>query len=97
MSICAYIAQTGRLPIPGEPEADENAVEWARYLLLPQEMWARAYAQYIAAKSRDKAAMEGVRTSLEGHPLQALAQWSDFDRIGEAVEEVLESWKFRKK
>lgn len=50
--------------------------KYLRYLLDPVEIWARAYAQYIAEKSGDAVLLQNVRISSAGYPGK---QWTEAD------------------
>lgn len=62
------------------------------YLLQRDELWARAYAQYIAQTSRDRTMIAGVQRMLaETSPLMSHRQWSveSFAPISAAIEAIL--------
>lgn len=61
------------------------------YLLEPREIWARAYAQYVAIKSGNVAMLGQIETRLRSKGLQSLENWrdDDFAAILSSVDEVL--------
>ncbi len=62
------------------------------YLLRRDELWARAYAQYIATGSKDRAMLAGLQQALEsGHVLTSKRQWAaeSFGPIRDAIEAIL--------
>jgi SPP1 gp7 family putative phage head morphogenesis protein len=67
------------------------------YYVSPEEMFARAYSQYIAVKSKDPtllAEIESVRT----HPVAFFTQWTDqaFGPIESALDAILKSYQMIK-
>lgn len=83
--------------------------EHVRYLLRPQEQFARAYAQYIAVRSGDRKAL--VELAVEQNAMKKMGndplggaypyQWDedDFRPIAEAFDALMEAmkWRTRKK
>lgn len=68
------------------------------YLLSNHEIWARAYAQYIAMKSGDKAMLDGLdRVRNYGGP-GGLSQWTDADfaPIMKAIDDLFEKLGWRR-
>lgn len=62
------------------------------YLLRRNELWARAYAQYIAERSGDRHMLAGVREAVgSSNAVLSSRQWSasSFGQIREAIDEVL--------
>ncbi|WP_427870552.1 phage minor capsid protein [Leucobacter luti] len=75
-----------------DPRLNDGQRKHVGYLLHRSETWARAYAQYIAGKSRSKSLRDGVRRMLEAeNPLTANRQWSraSFAPISETIDEIL--------
>lgn len=65
-------------------------VKYAKYMSSREEVWARAYAQYIATKSQDPTLLEQLRRDQGGfYP----KQWDDDDfiPISEAIDELFKS------
>lgn len=62
------------------------------YLLSDEEVWARAYAQYIAQKSGN-AAMKSQLSAILKAPTWAIKQWTDedFAPIAKAIDELFRS------
>jgi hypothetical protein len=52
---------------------------YAKYLLQPEELWARAYAQYIAKKSGSQVIMDQIDLERNENSIYAIRQWSDSD------------------
>jgi SPP1 gp7 family putative phage head morphogenesis protein len=68
------------------------------YLLSREEVWARAYAQYIALRSSNPAMKAGLKAILESdHPSTAASQWTndDFAPVAEAIEALLKELGWR--
>ena len=66
----------------------------AKYLLTPEELWARSYSQYIARKSGDPqllAALEHERGSSHEAQIKMLPQWydSDFGPIEAEIDKIM--------
>lgn len=61
------------------------------YFLDPNEVWARAYAQYVAGKAKSKSIRRELESFRARHALGYASQWSDesFTAIAEAVEGIL--------
>jgi hypothetical protein len=62
------------------------------YLLRPEEVWARSYAQYIAVRSGDSRLLTSI-ASERADPHYGARQWSatDFEPIARAFDELFES------
>lgn len=63
------------------------------YYLSNKEMWARAYAQYIAFRSGDEKMIVQISRTMESNdPVYNLSQWppGDFEPIAEAIDELME-------
>lgn len=61
------------------------------YLLRPNELWARSYAQFIAGESGNPAMQESLQRILSGgHELPAFAHWetADFAPVRAAIREL---------
>ena len=73
---------------------DRLAQRRAVYWLTPEELWARAYAQYIAARSNNAALLQEVEIArtLETHPASSYVQWqnADFAAIDQAMDSALD-------
>ena len=66
----------------------------ADYILQPYEIWARAYAQYVATRSTSRIMKEELKEMVEHSELRIRSrQWStrSFKPIGEAIDAVLRS------
>lgn len=63
------------------------------YYLDPRELWARAYAQFIATRSGDPAMAEQLARARSGKLQPSFVQWSDedFAPVAAAIEDVLRS------
>lgn len=61
------------------------------YLLMPEEMWARSYAQYIAVRSRDPDLLTALAAE-RNDPLYRAKQWDDddFEPIAKAFDTLFE-------
>ncbi len=62
------------------------------YLLRRNELWARAYAQYIAERSGDRLMLAGVREAVDSsNAVLSSRQWSadSFGPIRDAIDEIL--------
>jgi len=61
------------------------------YFLDPNEVWARAYAQFVAARVKSKTMLRELNSFRERHALGYASQWSEesFGPISEAVEGIL--------
>lgn len=74
--------------------AERVARQRARYWSNPEELWARAYAQYIATRSADARLLAQVWLSrqLETHVAAAYVQWedSDFASIAQEIENTFQ-------
>jgi hypothetical protein len=73
---------------------DSRQSETVRYLLQPEELFARSYAQYVAVRSQDGTLVEQViaeREIVRGQPFFAV-QWeqSDFEPIADAFDLVFQ-------
>lgn len=71
---------------------DRVHAQYVDYLLLPYELWARTYAQYIALRSNDSALM----AQLTGTDMGGMHwSWTDFEPIARAIDALLRSkgWK----
>lgn len=73
--------------------ANHKNVAKAAYLLHPQEIWARSYAQWIVERSQDpalKSALDSLRRSQ--NQTDAKSQWSDrtFAPISAAITDLFE-------
>lgn len=77
----------------GRERLREVPKEHFTYLLHPFELWARAYAQYIATKSGDALLLEQLDTLRHPMQLDSARQWSDddFAPIAKAIEAFLEA------
>jgi len=74
--------------------------EHLSYLESRKEVWARAYAQYIAVKSQSPVMINEMKLLMETDDVfERITQWQDFDRIFAAVEAVLKAFgvKFKGK
>jgi hypothetical protein len=70
-----------------------------QYLLRKQEIWARAYAQWITLRSGDQVMLEQLRKLRENiHPGSANSQWSDgdFEPIAREIDALMEKLGWRK-
>lgn len=65
---------------------------FVRYLLKPEEIWARSYAQYVAARSTD-AALKKELAGMVGVGRSYPLQWADevFEPIALAIDSLFES------
>lgn len=70
--------------------AGERFREHSNYLLRRREIFARAYAQYIAKRSGDKVLLRDLQRTLDLDTLDGLSQWSDdsFERVLTMFDEV---------
>lgn len=69
-----------------------NAIKFVDYLLNPKEIWARAYTQYIANKTKDKAMNEFVQEVVVNARSKGYqSQWEaeDFKKIEEQIEQMM--------
>ncbi len=78
----------------GNGSVVEYAIDknYAEYLLKAEELWARSYAQFIAAKSRDPALLQQIEQE-RSRPVNGLyypKQWdeADFERILAEIETI---------
>lgn len=79
------IVQDGqRLPLT------KKAIETLEYLLDPAEIWARAYAQFIANRSSSVAMKDQLKKLLVNHPVFKV-QWeqNDFAALEKAIEKMM--------
>ena len=80
--------QTGKTPVP--IGTDRRQLD---YWLVPQEVWARAYAQYVAVRSGSPLLLRDLQTSIdiESLPLYRNVQWQadDFEPIASAIDTAL--------
>lgn len=80
---------------------DSAGLKFINYLLRPREVWARAYAQFVATKSQDATMLHQVEDIRRSLSLGRWGQWAadDFKPVYEAIEGVLEGkgWLVRKK
>jgi hypothetical protein len=96
-----YLA-TGKAPaVARDPSLLNLSPErrYARYLLTTEEIWARAYAQYIAVRSGDATLMKQLN-DLRNEKAQKYypSQWTDddFRPIGEAIDRLMIKLGWRK-
>jgi hypothetical protein len=69
-----------------------SGVKYIKYLLEPHEIWARAYAQYIAKKSGNELLLDGLKDRLDRGATSAVpTQWDDanFWDIEKAIDEMM--------
>ena len=81
--------RTLRLAIGVDLPVDRGYIQ---YLLQGEEIWARAYAQYITLKSGDNKLREQLqKIQNDQHPSNAASQWSDndFEPIADAIDALL--------
>jgi hypothetical protein len=68
------------------------------YLLDPYELWARAYAQYVAARSGDAEMLAQLDTRRDAvvDPVYHVRQWSDhdFDAIAQEIDKLFRALKW---
>lgn len=86
--------QSARVRMPdGSLRQHRVLPRYVNYLLRPSEMFARAYAQYIAAKSGNAVLTQQVddarRTLLSGKVYHSQWDGDDFTAIGEAFDRLL--------
>lgn len=87
--------RTLRLAIGVDLPVDRGYIQ---YLLQGEEIWARAYAQYIALKSGDNKLREQLqKIQNDQHPSNAASQWSDndFEPIADAIDALLKELGWR--
>ncbi len=68
---------------------DPDKTRYLRYLLLPEEVWARSYAQYIVTRSAIpelRPQLDTMRQRPPGQTLYIPRQWDDGDFVSVAVE-----------
>lgn len=77
------VGRLNQMADEGHPAADEIRHYW----LDPSELWARAYSQWVAERTGDRALLAAVRESAGRGP----TQWAedDFAPIGEAIDELM--------
>lgn len=82
----AKVDYTGKDGITRPYTADRR---YARYLLREQEIWARAYAQYVAVRSNDTSLMNELAADLKGMGIYP-RQWSadEFEPIAKEIDKV---------
>ena len=97
----AYLT-TGKAPaVRSDPALPDQSVDqrYARYLLTTEEIWARAYAQWIATRSGDVKLMDQLN-KLRGNKMQKYypSQWedADFQNIAEAIDRLMITLGWRK-
>lgn len=74
-----------------DPATPADIVEHLRYLTSPVELWGRSYAQYIAARSGNKAMLaELAAMRASDAPWTRNRQWSttDFEVVANAIDEI---------
>lgn len=89
-----------RNPYTGKDEKAKVPKATANYLLMPEELWARSYAQYIAHKSKDPEMLAVVAHDVE-HSSEAkmkmCPQWwkSDFHGIEAEIDKIMvkQGWR----
>lgn len=72
-------------------EADGPLEAHVRYLLEPGELWGRAYAQWVAVRSGDKALQAGVEHWLrDSSPWTSARQWgsTEFEPVADAIDAI---------
>jgi hypothetical protein len=67
----------------------EEVAKHLRYLLMPQEIWARAYAQFIAEEAGSKMLQGELAAALEGEKFR---QWAreDFGQVSAAIHKLFQ-------
>lgn len=70
----------------------EDSIQYSKYLLDPEEVWARAYAQYIAEKSGDRIMLKELRRDQIRNPRTIQTQWTteDFEPIKKSIDKMFE-------
>jgi hypothetical protein len=94
LPILGQIEATGALNALRAIEASRSSSFYDRIetlrLLVPQELWARAYAQYVVLRSDDPVMKDEIvlRRSDEREPLPHLEYWDwpDFERIAREID-----------
>ena len=80
--------------VSGSTRTEQVARQRARYWSSSEELWARAYAQYVALRSADARLLAQVRLArqLETHAAAAYVQWedSDFAPIAREIDNAME-------
>ncbi|NKY99636.1 hypothetical protein [Nocardiopsis alborubida] len=69
---------------------------YSRYMRLPQELWARSYAQWIAQRTGDPRLQSEIRSHLSQPGIEGYRQWAedDFRPVASALDAVFENdWK----
>ncbi len=81
------------------PEDDPGSKNYAKYLLLENELWARAYSQYIVTRSRDAVLLADLRLQQNARyaPYKD-EQWADddFKPIAKAIDNLFANLGWRK-
>jgi hypothetical protein len=72
-------------------DAAENLPLWQKsfirgYLLSPEELWARAYAQFITIRSGDATLLQELNSARGEPDFNQFRQWSDTDFVPVAVQ-----------
>lgn len=83
------------LPLSGRVDLPAEYKTHIEYLLRPQEIWARSYAQYIAVRSGEPKLNAELAKTLEGigtHELAMTKQWTEdeFKPIASAIDKLFE-------
>jgi hypothetical protein len=79
---------------------DKDDLEYIRkYLLSPQELWARSYAQYIGTKTQNAELLGTITEPMLSSGYERWSFWSDeeFALIGEQIEDLLKGLKWLRK
>ncbi len=77
------IRELGSMPVTG----------YSRYMRLPQELWARSYAQWIAQRTGDPRLRSEIRSHLSQPGIEGYRQWAedDFRPVASALDAVFEN------
>ena len=89
--------RTGKLRYKGEfLELNKKRLNHIDYLLGNDEIWARAYSQYITTKTQDKLLLKQLEIWRK-HPFPY--QWEDkeFEKIVKAIDDLMEKLQWTKK
>jgi hypothetical protein len=90
------LQRASRSKAPLEPGADARQID---YWLQPPELWARAYAQYVAVRANNREMLIDLQVSidLEDIGLYKNVQWdsTDFEPIAATIDTVLEELEWQ--